>query len=126
MPFATYWIELPGFRIEFFRGDGVMAGYARKTVLGPGEILEKAAEFLPQRLGLSRTTGSAHGASYDGEEGSATISVHRHSFYTEVNVQTDQLRTSRMDYEIQLFLNHLPYEAGDRGGPGSGLPGRQG
>jgi hypothetical protein len=103
-----------------------MAGYARKTVLGPGEILERAAEVLPERLGLSRTKGSEHGASYTGAEGNATISAHRHSFYTEVTVQTDRLRTSRMDCEIQLFLNRLPYEAGDRGGPGSGLPGQQG
>jgi hypothetical protein len=27
-----------------------------------------------------------------------------------------------MDYEIQKFLNLLPYEPGDRGGPGSGQP----
>jgi hypothetical protein len=27
-----------------------------------------------------------------------------------------------MDYEIQKFLNLLPYEPGDRGGPGTGEP----
>lgn len=102
-----------------------MAGYVRKTVLGPREILAQAEEMLPKRLGLSRTAGSDHGATYAGEEGTAKISAHRHSFYTEVTVKTDQLRTSRIDTELQLFLNRLPYEAGDRGGPGSGLPGRR-
>jgi hypothetical protein len=101
-----------------------MAGYVRKTVLGPGEILAQAADMLPKRLGLVCTSGSDHGATYSGTEGSARISAHRHSFYTEVTVKTDRLRTSRMDTEIQLFLNRLPYEAGDQGGPGSGLPGR--
>jgi hypothetical protein len=36
--------------------------------------------------------------------------------------ETDRLRTSRLDYEIQKFLNRLPYEPGDRGGPGAGQP----
>lgn len=35
---------------------------------------------------------------------------------------TDRLRTSRVDYEVQKFLNRLPYEPGDEGGPGSGEP----
>ncbi len=97
-----------------------MAGYARKTVLSPAEVLERAAEVLPERIGLSRTRSSAHGATWQGEEGSVVLSAHPHSHYTEVTAQTDQLRTSRMDYEIQKFLNRLPYEAGDAGGPGSG------
>jgi hypothetical protein len=99
-----------------------MAGYARKTVLPPTEILERASEILPERIGLTRTRETDHGATYQGDEGSVTLSAHPHSHYTEVTVQTDQLRTSRMDYEIQRFLNHLPYEVGDSGGPGSGHP----
>ncbi len=99
-----------------------MAGYVRKTVLNPGDILERAKEVLPERIGLSRSKGSKHGATYTGQEGTVSISAHPHSMYTEVTVQTDQLRTSRMDYEIQKFLNQLPYEVGDRGGPGSGDP----
>jgi hypothetical protein len=39
-----------------------------------------------------------------------------------VVADTDRLRTSRIDYEIQKFLNHLPYEPFDRGGPGRGEP----
>ena len=100
-----------------------MAGYQRKTALGTTEVLEQAAEVLPGILGLSRTKDSGHSATYAGEEGTVTLTAHRHGPYTDVVAQTDQLRTSRMDYEIQRFLNRLPYEPGDKGGPGSGEPG---
>lgn len=99
-----------------------MAGYQRKTALGPQVVLEQAAEALPEMLGLSRTKGGDHSATYSGEEGTVTVTAHRHGPYTEVVAQTDRLRTSRMDYEIQKFLNRLPYEPGDKGGPGSGEP----
>ena len=99
-----------------------MAGYVRKTVRRPSEVLEKAEEVLPERIGLSRTKASEHSATYTGKEGTVSLHAHPHSSYTEVVAETDQLRTSRMDYEIQKFLNRLPYEAGDRGGPGSGDP----
>lgn len=99
-----------------------MAGYQRKTAADPKEVLAKAEELLPERVGLSRSKSSSHGATYTGEEGTVTLSVHRHGPYTDVVASTDRLRTSRLDYEIQKFLNHLPYEPGDRGGPGSGEP----
>jgi len=99
-----------------------MAGYVRKTAISPDEILDRASEILPDRVGLSRTRGSGHSATYTGSEGTVTLSAHRHSLYTEVTAETDQLRTSRLDYEIQKFLNRLPYEVGDVGGPGSGDP----
>ena len=51
------------------------------------------------------------------------LSAHRHGPYTDVTARTDRLRTSRMDNEIQRFLNYLPYEYGDAGGPGAGDPG---
>jgi hypothetical protein len=101
-----------------------MAGYQRKTALGPADVLAKAEVLLPDRLGLACTKGSAHAATYTGREGTVTVSAHRHGPFTEVVAQTDRLRTSRMDYEIQRFLNHLPYEPGDRGGPGTGEPDR--
>jgi hypothetical protein len=97
-----------------------MAGYQRKTALSPKEVLEKAEEIIPDRIGLTRSKVSGHGATYSGEEGTVNLSTHRHGPYTDVVASTDRLRTSRMDYEIQRFLNHLPYEPGDRGGPGSG------
>jgi hypothetical protein len=99
-----------------------MAGYQRKTALSPKEILEQAEVIIPDRIGLARSKGSSHGATYTGEEGTVTLSAHRHGAYTDVVASTDRLRTSRLDYEIQRFLNHLPYEPGDRGGPGSGEP----
>lgn len=102
-----------------------MAGYFRKTALTPAEVLKRAEELLPAMLGVSRTRASAHSATYAGAEGTVTLSAHGHGLYTEVTASTDRLRTSRMDIEVQKFLNHLPYEPGDRGGPGSGELPRQ-
>jgi hypothetical protein len=99
-----------------------MAGYQRKTALAPDEVLQQAQGALPESLGLSRTLRSSHSATFDGAEGSVKLSAHRHGPYTTVVASTDRLRTSRLDYEIQRFLNTLPYEPGDRGGPGSGEP----
>jgi hypothetical protein len=99
-----------------------MAGYQRKTALAPGEVLQRAETMLPDRIGLTKSKDSGHGATYTGAEGTVTLSAHRHGPYTDVVANTDRLRTSRMDYEIQKFLNHLPYEPGDQGGPGSGEP----
>jgi len=97
-----------------------MAGYQRKTALSPKEVLSKADEVIPEIVGLTRSKGTSHGASFSGEEGTVTLSAHRHGPYTEVVASTDRVRTSRLDYEIQKFLNLLPYEPGDRGGPLSG------
>jgi hypothetical protein len=99
-----------------------MAGYVRKTVLSPSQVLEQASEILPERIGLSEVRRSGHEAVWEGKEGRLVLHAHTHSLYTEVTASTDQLRTSRMDYEVQKFLNRLPYEAFDRGGPGSGDP----
>jgi len=97
-----------------------MAGYIRKTAMAPAAILEAAGPFLSEMLGVECREASAHHARYTGAEGSVDLHVHRHSLYTEVRAETDQLRTSRMDMEVQRFLNQLPYEPGDQGGPGSG------
>jgi hypothetical protein len=99
-----------------------MAGYQRKTAFSPREVLERAEAVLPDMVGLNRSKESAHGATYNGAEGTVTISAHPHGPYTDVVATTDRLRTSRLDYEVQRFLNQLPYEPGDAGGPGSGEP----
>lgn len=99
-----------------------MAGYRRKTALAPTDVLERADSLLPERVGLSKSKASEHAATYSGVEGTVTLNVHPHGPYVEVVATTDRLRTSRVDYEIQKFLNTLPYEPGDRGGPGSGEP----
>lgn len=96
-----------------------MAGYQRKTAASPREVLQRAGTFLPELLRLELSKESAHSATYHGAEGTVTISAHRHGPYTHVVANTDRLRTSRMDYEIQRFLTLLPYEPGDRGGLGS-------
>ena len=101
----------------------IMAGYQRQTALSPAEVLQAADRILPELVGVTRTRkGSAHSATYAGAEGTVTLSIHRHGPYTEVVATTDRLRTSRLDYEVQRFLNRLPYEPGDRGGPGPGEP----
>ena len=100
-----------------------MAGYQRKTAFSPREVLARAEGFLPDMVGLSRSKESSHSATYNGTEGTVTVSAHRHGPYTDVVANTDRLRTSRLDYEVQRFLNQLPYEPGDAGGPGSGEPG---
>jgi len=99
-----------------------MAGYQRRTALSPHDVLERAGRALPEMVGLSRTGGSSHEATFDGAEGKLELSAHRHGPYTSVIANTDRLRTSRIDYELQRFLNRLPYEPGDVGGPGSGEP----
>ena len=98
-----------------------MAGYQRKTALSPEDVIARAEEVLPDLVGLTRSKGSSHEASFTGDEGTVTISAHRHGPYTDVVASTDRLRTSRVDYEIQRFLNLLPYEPGDD--PGSVLGG---
>ncbi len=99
-----------------------MAGYQRRTALSPHDVMEEAAKVLPQAVGLSRTAGTSHDATYSGAEGKLELEAHRHGPYTSVVARTDRLRTSRIDYEVQRFLTRLPYEPGDRGGPGSGEP----
>ncbi len=99
-----------------------MAGYQRRTVLSPSDSLSKAAELLPEWIGLSITKSTSHTATFSGDEGTVTLTAHRHGPYTNVLVSSDRLRTSRLDYEIQKFLTELPYEPGDAGGRGSGEP----
>jgi hypothetical protein len=99
-----------------------MAGYQRKTALSPKDVMARAETVLPDMVGLSRSKGSSHNATFTGPEGTVTLAAHRHGPYTDVVATTDRLRTSRVDYEIQRFLNQLPYEPGDAGGPGAGEP----
>ncbi len=99
-----------------------MAGYQRRTVLSPSDILAKAEELLPEWIGLTRIKTASHTATFSGEEGTVTLTAHRHGPYTNVLASSDRLRTSRLDYEIQKFLTELPYEPGDVGGRGSGEP----
>jgi hypothetical protein len=40
-----------------------------------------------------------------------------------VHADTDQVRTSRLDTEVQYLLTLLPYQPGDSKGLGEALPG---
>ncbi len=93
-----------------------MAGYERSTAMQPEQVLDLAEEHLPAFIGLRRSRRSERGATYTGDEGTVDIALHAHGGYTDVVARTDQLRTSRMDYEIQRFLSRLPYQYEDRGG----------
>jgi len=99
-----------------------MAGYQRKTILSRAEVLAKAEELIPEWIGLTKSKSSAQSTTYTGGEGTVTLSIHSHGPYTEVLASSNRRRTSRMDYEIQKFLNQLPYEPCDHGGPGRGEP----
>ena len=99
-----------------------MAGYQRRTAISPHDVMEQADRLLPEMVGISRKAGGGHTATYDGAEGTLTLTAHRHGLHTNVVAMTDRLRTSRLDYEVQRFLNRLPYEPYENGGPGSGEP----
>lgn len=91
-----------------------MGAYRRRTASSPQQALAKAEEVLSRRLAdMKKVRESDHSAVFSGPEGTATVTVHRHGPYTEVVVSTDKLRTSRLDLEVQVYLNMLPYEPGD-------------
>lgn len=96
-----------------------MAAYQRKTVLSPDKVFELAADILQNVLRFSPGKRSKHEVTFSGGEGTVTFSAHRHGPYTSVIASTDRLRTSRLDYEVQRILGWMPYEPGDRRGPGS-------
>jgi hypothetical protein len=91
-----------------------MAGYQRQTAMSEREAIRLAAEYLPGRIPLERTGGDDHSVTLTGGDGTATISAHRHGLETVVTVETDQLRTSRIDVEVQHYLNQLPYQPEDK------------
>lgn len=90
-----------------------MANYERLTATPIGEVLRVAEEFLTARIPLRRVGGDAHALTLEGGDGRVTIHAHRHGVETSVVANTDQLRTSRLDVEVQHMLNQLPYQPGD-------------
>lgn len=91
-----------------------MAGYQRQTAMSDREAIRLAGEYLPSRIPLERTDGDDHSITLTGGDGTARISAHRHGPETVVTAETDQLRTSRIDVEVQNYLNQLPYQPEDR------------
>ena len=97
--------------------------YERITAASTKEVLALAEEVLTARLPISRTKSDRHSITLSGGDGTVTISAHRHGLDTTVHAETDQLRTSRLDLDVQYFMTLLPYQPGDRQGAAPGLPG---
>lgn len=97
--------------------------YERMTAAPIREVLRLAEEVLTNRLPIRKTAGDSHSIRLEGGDGAVTISAHRHGLDTQVHAVTDQLRTSRLDLDVQYFMTMLPYQPGDVRGAGSALPG---
>lgn len=97
--------------------------YERRTAAPIADVLRLAEEILTERLPTEKVAADAHSVRFTGGDGTATISAHRHGFETVVHVHTDQVRTSRLDGEVQYFMTMLPYQPGDVRGSGTALPG---
>jgi hypothetical protein len=91
-----------------------MADYERMTAAMIRDVLRTAEEILTSRLPLQKVGEDRHSVTLKGEDGTVTITAHRHGPETLVHASTDQLRTSRLDVETQYFLNQLPYQPGDQ------------
>jgi hypothetical protein len=78
------------------------------------EAVQLAAEYLQERIPLEVMDQDDHSVKLRGGDGTVTISAHSHGMETSVRVETDQVRTSRIDIEAQHYLNQLPYQPGDR------------
>lgn len=97
--------------------------YERLTAMPTRDVLRLAEEILTERLPIRKTGGDRHSLRLEGGDGTALIETHRHGVDTLVSVATDQLRTSRLDTEVQFFLTLLPYQPGDVKGRVEALPG---
>ncbi|HEX6559025.1 MAG TPA: hypothetical protein VF021_06165 [Longimicrobiales bacterium] len=90
-----------------------MATYERNTAAPVRDVLRTAEEVLSGRLPIHRTSSDAHSVTLEGGDGKVRIVAHRHGLATTVQASTDQLRTSRLDLDVQYFMAKLPYEPGD-------------
>ena len=90
-----------------------MANYERLTAAPTAEVLRVAEAFLTSRIPIRKVAGDSHSLVLEGGDGRVSIHAHRHGLDTSVTVNTDQLRTSRLDTEVQHLLNQLPYQPGD-------------
>src|SRR5688500_12248868 len=97
--------------------------YERITAAPVKEVLRLAEEVLTSRLPIRKTGGDHHSITLEGGDGRVTISGHRHGVDTTVHADTDQLRTSRLDLDVQYFMTLLPYQPGEkRGAAGEAAP----
>ena len=91
-----------------------MASYERTTAATMQDILRTAEEVLTERLPIQKTKADHHSITLEGGDGKVRISAHRHGLDTVVHAVTDQLRTSRLDLDVQYFMGRLPYQPGDQ------------
>lgn len=97
--------------------------YERITASGTKHVLALAEEILTSRLPLAKVAGDHHSITLSGADGTVRISAHRHGLDTTVHAETDQLRTSRLDLDVQYFMTMLPHQPGDRPAVGQAQPG---
>jgi hypothetical protein len=97
--------------------------YERLTAASVTEALALAEQVLTARLPIVRVGGDHHSVRLSGGDGTVKVTVHRHGLDTVVEAVTDQLRTSRLDLDVQYFMTMLPYQPGDRQATAAGLPG---
>jgi hypothetical protein len=100
-----------------------MAGYERFTSASIADVLKLAEEVLTARLPIEVVARDRHALRLSGGDGDVTIDAHRHGLDTLIHAHTDQLRTSRLDLDVQYFMTMLPYQPGDVRGGGAALPG---
>jgi hypothetical protein len=97
--------------------------YERLTAAALREVLRLAEDVLTARLPLRKVSGDRHSVRLEGGDGTVTITAHRHGLDTQVHAATDQLRTSRLDLDVQYFMTLLPYQPADTRSTAPALPG---
>jgi hypothetical protein len=97
--------------------------YERFTAASISAVLQHAQALLTARLPLTTAKSGSHSVTLSGGDGTVTIEAHRHGLDTLVAAATDQLRTSRLDADVQYFMQSLPYQPGDPVAGGEALPG---
>ena len=90
-----------------------MSTYERNTAATIRDALRLAESVLTARLPLSKTAEDSHSVTLEGGDGKVKITAHRHGLDTTVLAATDQLRTSRLDLDVQYYMGRLPYQPGD-------------
>ena len=90
-----------------------MGSYLRNTAATIKDALRTAEDVLTGRLPIRKTGGDHHSITLEGGDGKVRIVAHKHGMDTSVEATTDQLRTSRLDLDVQYFMAQLPYQPGD-------------
>ncbi len=90
-----------------------MASYERYTAAPVAVVLRRAEEVLVERLPIQKTAATGHTVTLSGGDGTVTFTAHRHGLDTHVVAETDQLRTSRLDNDVQYVMTLLAYQPDD-------------